>query len=135
MKSRKTSKDLDMSKYTVGARTTAIPIEDLTSQITEPSRIRSLVRLPRSVSSSRERRTAREKKTRGVIAHINDFGLCTVTTEENTRVVFMLDKLSGYSGQPLRDLGLRAGTKVVLRHDASGRVSSVQIANAVPARS
>ena len=72
-----------------------------------------------------------EKK--GRIVHINDFGLCEIATDERVRVAFTLDKLLGYAGQPLRDVGLRVGAEVIFQSDGSGRVESAQIARAAAA--
>ncbi len=74
-------------------------------------------------------------ETKGRVIHINDFGLCQVTTNEHRRVAFTLDKLSGYAGQPLRDVGLKIGTEVLLQSDGNGRVASARVANAAAAGS
>lgn len=74
-------------------------------------------------------------QNKGRVIHINDYGLCEVATDERLRVAFTLDKLSGYAGQPLRDLGLRVGTEVVFQSDDDGRVSSAALANATAAGS
>ena len=71
----------------------------------------------------------------GKVIRINDFGLCEVATDERLRVAFTLDKLSGYAGQPLRDLGLKVGAEVVFQNDENGRVASAQVAHAAAAGS
>ena len=70
----------------------------------------------------------------GKIIHINEFGLCEVVSE-GTRFAFTLDKLPDYAGQPLRDLGLRVGAKIVFQSDEKGRVASAQVARAAAAGS
>lgn len=74
-------------------------------------------------------------QNRGKVTHINDYGLCEVATDERVRVAFTLDKLSGYAGQPLRDLGLKVGAEVVFQSDDDGRVSSAKLAHAAAAGS
>ena len=74
-------------------------------------------------------------ENKGKVIDINDFGLCQVATNEHLRVAFTLDKLSGYAGQPLRDLGLKVGTEVVFQSDGDGRVAFARIANAAAAGS
>ncbi len=74
-------------------------------------------------------------KNIGKVIRINDFGLCEVATNERLRVAFTLDKLSGYAGQPLRDLGLKVGAEVVFQSDEHGRVASAEVAHAASAGS
>ena len=62
---------------------------------------------------------------KGRIVRINDFGLCEVASVDGRRFGFTLDKLPGYAGQPLRDVGLRVGAEVVFQSDESGRVAEV----------
>ena len=81
---------------------------------------RGLLRGPRTDASGKEP-SAIDTPTEGTVVRINDYGLCEVATDGHLRAVFTLDKLSGYAGQPLRDLGLKVGTRVLLRHDANGR--------------
>lgn len=74
-------------------------------------------------------------ETKGRVIHINDFGLCQVATNGDRRVAFTLDKLSDYAGEPLRHIGLKVGTEVLLESDGSGRVASARVANAAAAGS
>ena len=69
------------------------------------------------------------------ISRINEFGLCEVTVSGNPRrrAGFTLDKLDGYSGQPLREFGIRAGAKVIFIEDARGRVKSARLVHATAA--
>ena len=69
-------------------------------------------------------------ENKGKVIHINDFGLCQIATNEHLLVAFTLDKLSGYAGQPLRDVGLKVGAEVVFQSDGDGRVTSAGIASA-----
>ena len=75
------------------------------------------------------------KQNKGKVIHINEYGLCEVATDERVRVAFTLDKLSGYAGQPLREIGLRVGTEIVFESDDDGRVSSAEVARAAAAGS
>ena len=74
-------------------------------------------------------------RTKGRVIHINEFGLCEVASIEGTRFAFTLDKLSGYAGQPLHDVGLQIGAEVVFQSDEYGRVASAQVARAATAGS
>ena len=129
MTSRKSNSGLDAIESNVQTATNLGPEVDFTSQSTELPSFPSLLKAPRT-TTVREELDAIAPLTAGVIVRINDFGLCEVNTDSHKRAVFMLDKLSGYAGQPLNDFGLRVGTKVYLQQDTSGRVSSVRIAKA-----
>ena len=63
----------------------------------------------------------------GSISRINDFGLCEVRSDDGARTSFTLDKLQGYGGQPLKEIGLRVGVAVRLEMDAEGRVASARV--------
>ena len=134
MTSRKLSDDLDALESSVGTRVATLSAVELASRISEPPSLPGLLK-SRSFDTTRNKNPAINPLTEGIIDHINDFGLCEVITDTEIRTVFTLDKLSGYVGQPLNDLGLKVGTRVLLRHDASGRVSSVRLANATAASS
>ena len=73
-------------------------------------------------------------RKRGRVTRINDFGLCIVISDE-TRFGFTLDKLSGYFGQPLRDIGLVEGAEVSFESDELGRIRSAQLDHAPAAAS
>ncbi len=75
---------------------------------------------------------ARRTEIKATISRINDFGLCEVTVPGNPgrRAGFTLDKLVGYSGQPLREFGIRAGAEVEFVEDARGRVESARLVHA-----
>ena len=71
-------------------------------------------------------------RKRGRVIRINDFGLCIVVSDD-TRFGFTLDKLSGYFGQPLRDIGLVEGAEVSFESDDKGRIQSAQLHHAAAA--
>ena len=60
---------------------------------------------------------------------INEFGLCEVAAK-GRRFAFTLDKLSGYAGQPLRDVGLEIGVEVDFESDDNGRVAFASLSHA-----
>ena len=62
----------------------------------------------------------------GTIKRINEFGLCEVHTEDGTRAVFMLDKLDGYAGQPLKEFGVKVGARVWLEQ-VNERTTSAEL--------
>ena len=68
-------------------------------------------------------------KDRGRVVRINEFGLCEVKAK-GRRFAFTLDKLPGYAGQPLRDVGLEIGVEVDFESDEDGRVASASLPNA-----
>lgn len=72
---------------------------------------------------------AERSEIKATISRINEFGLCEVTVPGNPcrRAGFTLDRLVGYSGQPLREFGIRAGAKVKFVEDASGKVKSARL--------
>ena len=63
----------------------------------------------------------------GLISRIKDFGLCEVRSGDGERIPFTLDKLQGYGGQRLEEIGLRVGVAVHLERDAKGRVTATQV--------
>ena len=128
MKSREPIEHLRAIESAARDRDTAVSLSDVASKIPELPSLSGLLKAPRT-DTSRKKPSTTGMRTRGVVVRINDFGLCEVATDAHVRAVFTLDKLSGYAGQPLRELGLKVGTKVILRHDAGGRVTSVQIAS------
>ncbi|MEA2337689.1 MAG: hypothetical protein QOE82_1696 [Thermoanaerobaculia bacterium] len=51
----------------------------------------------------------------GVITRIEDFGLGFVESRKSgERYAFRFDKIDGYHGETLRELGLRAGSAVLI---------------------
>ena len=66
---------------------------------------------------------------KGRVVRINDFGLCEVVAG-GRRFAFTLDKLPGYAGEPLRDLGLQIGVEVDFESDKYGRIASASLAHA-----
>ena len=57
---------------------------------------------------------------------INEFGLCEVAAK-GRHFAFTLDKLSGYAGQPLRDVGLEIGVEVDFESDENDRIASASL--------
>ena len=77
-------------------------------------------------TKSSDMRTAHNAIT-GSISRINDFGLCEVRSNDDVRIPFTLDKLQGYRGQQLNEIGLRVGMAVRLERDAEGRVTAARV--------
>ncbi len=72
-------------------------------------------------------------ENKGRVIYINDFGLCEVASNDGELFAFTLDKLSGYAGQPLGDIGLRVGAQVKFLSDEAGRVASAHVADTAAA--
>lgn len=73
-------------------------------------------------------------KGTGRVISINEYGLCEIAAR-GRRFAFTLDKLPGYAGQPLRDLGLQIGVEVDFESDENGRVASASLPHAAAAGS
>jgi hypothetical protein len=72
----------------------------------------SNVSLPNLLDAPSAGRSALEK---GVITRIEDFGLGFVESQKTgERYAFRFDKIDGYHGETLRELGLRAGSAVLI---------------------
>ena len=50
-----------------------------------------------------------------IITDINDFGLCQVMINNTERAAFMLDKIEGWDGRPLKEFGIVVGARVLIK--------------------